>query len=67
MWFFWRHREQRLDNNGFVARSARVNASLLLNDEFKAKKSSYQNINIMLTQSIIHHQFLAALILQKLG
>ena len=41
MYFFWRDRGQRLDNNGFVARSAQINVSLLLNDELKAKKSSY--------------------------
>ena len=32
---------QRLDNNGFVTRSAVVNASLLLYGDFKTKKSSY--------------------------
>ena len=34
-------RGQRLDNNGFFLRSEGVNASLLLYDDFKTKKSSY--------------------------
>ena len=31
----------------FLSRSAGVNASLLLYDDFKTKKSSYWNINII--------------------
>ena len=44
---FWGDGGQRLDNNDCVLRSAGVNASLLLYDEFKAKKSWYWNINII--------------------
>ena len=37
---FWGGWGQRLDNNGGVLRSAGVNASLPLYDEFKAKNRS---------------------------